>query len=117
MKAWLLIGATVLAVVAAAPSKADDLCDGISKLATTVMHARQNGADMAKMMSIASKPCTGKSGDDLKLCNLLRPIQQSLVVEAYKQPRYSTTSYQEKATSDFANSMYLACYESEHKSS
>lgn len=70
-------------------------CEKISKLARSIMTARQEGIDMAQMMHPG-----GEEASD---------AARTLVLAAYDLPRYSSPEYVQRASDDFANDAYLAC--------
>lgn len=74
---------------------AEDECATFHKYAATVMDARQAGVAMPEMMEIA--------GDS----KLLKHI----VVQAYKQARFGSEKMQKRQVDDFANDIYLECFE------
>lgn len=76
---------------------ADDVCVEISGLAKTVMKLRQDGFDMAKIMSIVDKD------------QEIKDVSRQIVISAYESNRYSTDSYKKAAIDDFSNEWYLAC--------
>lgn len=73
----------------------EDECAAFHKYAVTVMDARQAGVAMPKMMEMA--------GDS----ELLRHI----VVQAYKRARFGSEKIQKREIDDFANDIYLECFE------
>lgn len=70
-------------------------CGVHQALATQVMSARQAGVAVNDMMTVSK-------GDALV---------DGLIVEAFKEPAYSTKSFQDKASNEFGSKVYLACYE------
>ena len=74
-------------------------CEGIGELAATVMKARQRGVPISKMMGIATSEA-GEVNGGLK----------SMILMAYKRPRYSSDRIQKSEIEDFRNQFELACY-------
>ena len=71
-------------------------CASLSETAATVMEVRQMGYPMSKLMEAAERDGA---------------LARALVIEAYRQPRYSSDGYKENAIKDFANEVYLQCIE------
>lgn len=95
MKALILAAAATLTMITA---NAQD-CKMIGDLAEKTMEARQVGVPMSKMMEIAK--------DDRLL--------KSIIIDAYKKPRFSTDEFQRSATVDFRADWEVACYEVKNK--
>ncbi len=95
MKALILAAAAALTLTAA---QAQD-CKMIGDLAEKTMEARQVGVPMSKMMEIAK--------DDRLL--------KTIIIDAYKKPRFSTDEFQRSATVDFRADWEVACYEVKNK--
>ena len=100
MKLLSAVALTVALAIAPGLAAAKDTknCDLAGKLAETIMKQRQNGRDMAEMMTMAEEFAP------------LQGLWRALVIEAYGKPRFSTHEYQERAAQDFKNTVYLACY-------
>ena len=94
MKKLILLTALTLT----APAYADDnahvmeMCINVKEAATTMMKSRQVGMELDKVLAYG----------DVDLF-------QTMAIEAYKQPRFSTDQYQQRAISEFSNEWYLAC--------
>lgn len=95
MKQLILAAAAAMTVTTA---NAQD-CKMIGDLAEKTMEARQVGVPMSKMMEIAK--------DDRLL--------KSIILDAYKKPRFSTEEFQRSATVDFRADWEVACYEVRNK--
>jgi hypothetical protein len=74
----------------------------MSRFAKEIMKQRQSGRDMSELMTIMSP----KSKADEKASEVAR----HMVVLAYSEPAYNSPEYQQRAISDFANTMSLECY-------
>lgn len=72
----------------------EDPCVVLSDLAEQIMENRQGGVPLSDMMRI--------SGDNEMI--------RTMVLEAYNQPRFNTSSYQLEAIQDFSDSIALICY-------
>lgn len=70
-------------------------CNQLYDTSEAVMDARQSGVDLRQMMQAAD-------GNQL---------HEDIVKLAYKQPNYSTESYQQNAIKQFAEQFYLSCLE------
>ena len=93
MKKLTIAIIAAIGLTAAIEATADNPCEELHQLATTVMQARQNGAAMPEMMRIASD----------------NPLARAIVQDAYNAPRFSTREYQQRETEDFANTVYAEC--------
>jgi hypothetical protein len=91
IKLALIILLTASTVQAGTPEEA---CKSYHELATSLMDARQSGVSLVKAMSITD-----------------RKFLQDLTIKAYKQPRYRVEENKKRAAEDFANRIYLECYE------
>lgn len=78
-------------------SEIQENCTLWAQYAATVMQARQSGAAMSKIMSIA----TDNGSID--------PMKKQIVIDAYESPQMSVESNQERMTREFENKYYLAC--------
>lgn len=72
----------------------EDPCVVLSELAAQIMQNRQGGVPLSDMMRIA--------GDN--------EMVRAMVLEAYNQPRFNTSSYQLEAIQDFSDSIAFICY-------
>jgi len=93
MKKLTIAIIAAIGMTAAIEATADNPCEELHELATSVMTARQNGAAMPELMRIA--------GDN--------PLVRAIVQDAYNAPRYSTNSVQQREIADFANTVYAQC--------
>lgn len=73
-------------------------CEQMDSMAESVMKARQNGIPMSKLYKIAVK------GDDYTSA-----IYKMLIDGAYKETRFGSPEYQEKAVVDFRDLIFQAC--------
>lgn len=72
-----------------------EVCTNWSELAETIMIKRQAGISMSDVMNVAIK------NNDTML--------ESIIIEAYDDPRYITKDMQERIIEDFKNKIYLRC--------
>lgn len=83
------------------PETEKAICDTSAQLARSVMAARQRGASLQEMMSIdLFNDQSAHSG-----------LAKQIAIAAYKQPRFSTPEYVDKAIQDFENDIYVTCLE------
>lgn len=90
--------ALLILALLATPVLADDsleICAEIGKLSETIMEKRQAGVSMAEMMAVAK----GEA----------KELAQTLVIDAYDQPRYQTPDVQRRTIGDFRDKWYLVC--------
>lgn len=84
----------------AAQQKADD-CNLMDQMAESVMKARQHGVPMAEMYKAS---VTGEDTTSM--------VFKMLIDGAYKEARFSTEEYQDKAVVDFRDVIFQACQKS-----
>jgi hypothetical protein len=82
----------------AKPVRSNAYCESVSRMAASVMMARQRGMDMAKVMKADSD-----ASDEFV------QSMQAMVIAAYESPRFSTDIHQQRAVEDFRNDAFLAC--------
>ena len=75
------------------------LCDVIQDTAHIMMDNRQSGVPMFDLYKVTSANTSGPMKD----------FMLKMVVYAYEKPRYSSTSYQQKASQDFADETFMLC--------
>lgn len=75
-------------------------CNSVSKLAESIMKARQNGVPMRDIFNILHAHSTSES---------FTAISNELVIAAYEEPHWSTESNKTRAARDFSDRFYLAC--------
>ena len=95
---------TVLLLTSTVTAQANkELCTAISDNASLIMELRQSNAPLSDVLEVV---------DGITLL-------EELVMEAYKEPRYSSDEYQSNAIADFGNLAMLNCLQSfkERKSS
>lgn len=85
--------------IASAETK-DETCKAIDLFAMTVMTNRQNGVPMSSMYSVVAK---------IEAPESVKNLMKIIIDEAYKQPRFETEEYQNKAITDFRDTMFLSC--------
>jgi len=90
----------ILAIMLTTSLQAKDNCIGLSELSETIMSNRQHGTDITKLVKLFQKPQYAT----------MRPYVTAKAIEAYEEPRYSTTEYQDNAIADFKNDAFLECY-------
>lgn len=103
MKKLLIV--TALTAILSVPSfaadkpadKEEDICKKWSELASSVMELRQKGVPMTALMATDNETI------------------KKIVIDAYSEPRLSTSKYQKEAIDDFANKYALECYKSKNK--
>lgn len=97
MKIFLMALMLLFATAAYAEDSPADICEKWAELAGKLMEFRQMGGSMAEII--------GKSGmaDD--------SIYRQMVIKAYKTPRFGSEGYRREAVQDFANEIYLGCFE------
>ena len=78
-------------------------CFEVSDMAKLVMEARQYGVSINAMMEVVEK----ESNKELK--NLVR----LMVVEAYKVPRDFMPEYRTRTITEFSNTWYVTCLETQ----
>ena len=69
-------------------------CNYQAVYAETVMQARQLPVPIVKMLEAANDP-----------------LNQAIVVMAYRKPRFESPVEQKKSITDFSNTIYLMCLE------
>lgn len=74
-------------------------CTIIGNLSESIMKARQNGVSMSDIMNMPSATSLGKA----------------MTIDAFKEPRYSTEEFKQRAITDFRANWELACYEFKSK--
>lgn len=94
--ALLVLIAVTLPVFSGADEPATG-CEVISRLAKSIMQARQSGVSMSEMMGIAARD------EDFKA------LAEALVIDAYDSPRYSTDGMKQRSIEDFENNVFLQC--------
>ena len=77
----------------------ETLCDVIQETAHIMMNHRQSGVPMFELYKVTSANTSGPMKD----------FMLKMVVYAYEKPQYSTTSYQQKATQEFADETFMLC--------
>ena len=70
-------------------------CQQMATLAENIMAHRQKGTSMSEMMELVGE----------------LEIGQTLVIDAYRSPRFSTERMKKEAISDFRDRAYLMCVE------
>jgi hypothetical protein len=74
-----------------------ELCRVMAEGAESIMSQRQAGQSMSVLMD-------RMSGD-----NMMANFFETLIIDAYDRPRYSTDSMVSRAIEDFKNDAYLLC--------
>jgi len=89
----LLLGTTFKAT-------ASDPCDRVQQSASAIMKARQTGVEAHVVVNLYRDGVT--EGDF--------NIYMKIIMDAYRQMKYETELYQDKATKEFANKYYMMCW-------
>ena len=79
------------------------VCAAFSSFAETAMEVRQEGKSLHQI--------TTDMLESKDLPDELNKLLLKIVYAAYDTPRYSSTSYQQKAIQDFSNEIYAGCME------
>lgn len=103
MKKYFIIICLVI-VFFGAKVEANETCEIIEQFAEIAMKYRQSGHQMSSFWKKIEEEDTGAKDD-------LAPYYKSILIEAYKKPRFSTQDYQDRAVRDFKNKQYLRCIE------
>ena len=82
----------------------NSFCSSVIPVAEKVMRARQDGIAISNSLDFADRIKDGTPANDA-----VSRITNQMVVEAYKQPYFSTLEYQNKAVTEFGSRQYLAC--------
>lgn len=91
---YLLTTAVILLTTATAQAdKVNELCTAVSKNASMIMELRQSNAPLSGVLEAVK-------GVD---------ILETLAMEAYKKPRYSSEEYKTGAIADFGNLAMITC--------
>ena len=72
-----------------------DVCEGIGRLAETVMTGRQKETPMSSMMKLAEGP--------------EKEVTRSIIITAYERFAYRTPANQKRSIAKFKNDVYLIC--------
>ena len=89
----ILITALLTPLFSVADTKLNE-CKEVSKVARVVMEKRQQNVSIVKLLEAV--------GDD--------SISQNIIILAYESPLYSTEEMKSKTASDFANRVFLICF-------
>ncbi len=76
-----------------------EVCDDLYELAFKVMNLRQNGTPVSDLIAL-----TGGNR-----------IANAIVIAAYEETQYSTREYQNRASKEFANRVFIECFKSINK--
>lgn len=98
MKLTILALSTLVFV---SPLKAEDRCTDLISLANSIMTSRQRGMPIEKVIDIIKDT---ETKEEVKNATI------KLIVEAYKEPRYSVKKNQDNAILDFSNRLGVICY-------
>ena len=87
----------ILIAALSAPVMAEQAsCEQLGGTAELIMKHRQANKPMNQIMTIVKQHA---------------PALSVLVIQAYKEPLYSSESYKQKAIAEFRNDIELICYE------
>ena len=95
---------TVFFAVTATVSSANPMCDVLKTYAEVTMSHRQIGTDISEVLKVVRKDAEEPA---------LEQILTTIAIEAYKQPKFNTSSYQEEAIQEFSLEVYLTCLEAQ----
>ena len=97
----LAMFAVCLAHAAPATSQeTEDVCAVMGDIAQNIMTARQNERPMSDVMQVMKHDTEPA----------VHPVIRALIIDAYRQPGYSTEENQKNAIDSFRNAAELACY-------
>lgn len=96
MKRLLLLA--LLPCFAFAQGDAQEACSKLANVAGMVMEERQAGTDAVKMYEWAAGANPA-----------IRDEMTDMVTDAYSQPRFSLTDYQQRAISEFKSTVMVQC--------
>tara|TARA_R110002049_G_scaffold96042_1_gene235486 strand:+ start:115 stop:408 length:294 start_codon:yes stop_codon:yes gene_type:complete len=68
-------------------------CQGVSSLARVIMESRQTGVNIIDVINAV---------DDNELAKVI-------IIEAYKDPKFSTDDYKKTSINEFASRWYIIC--------
>ncbi len=80
------------------------ICKSVLTLAENTMSNRQNEVPIAKSLEIAEGISDGTAANDA-----VSEVSKQIVIDAYKQPYFSTDEYKQTAIREFGSQQYLAC--------
>jgi hypothetical protein len=96
-----IITAAVICAALATPALAEkhvaEHCEVIADLAEGLMGARQAGASLSAVMSIAAAEPQ------------VRELVEAMILDAWSEPRWRTDESQSRAVADFRDRMHLLC--------
>lgn len=87
----------------------NNFCKQKSNLAMQIMHSRQIGVPITKLLEVFAKDF---NNDDVKDIAKLGSV---LVEWAYTKPRYDSKEFQNNAVSDFGTEVYFQCMKASGK--
>lgn len=90
----------LLIIAAMFSSQALADCNTVEQLARAMMKARQAGMPASEVVQVIEAQNEPES---------TKKAMKSLLVEAYKLPRFNGEKFQENAINDFANDWYVMC--------
>lgn len=91
-----IIGAALLVAATAHAETVSEQCSPVSQLAEKIMRARQSGISLLQLMEIANG----------------NKIAEALVQDAFKQSRFSSEPFQDRAVQDFRERVEIECVRS-----
>lgn len=77
----------------------EEYCSDIAELAYNIQGARQSGASPERLLAIANTAETPS----------LKKLVKTITLQAFEVPRFSTEQFQQQASNDFRESMFLRC--------
>lgn len=102
MRKSILIAAISIASLyapAATAASVEETCNNVAYMAERIMAARQKGVAFGDAYGMTNKP----------EYSTIRQLAQAVVVHAFKEPRFDTDEYQQRAISDFRDEYHVAC--------
>ena len=92
---YLLTTAVILLTTATAQAN-KEVCTAVSNSASIIMELRQSNAPLSSVLEAVEGVA----------------ILETLTMEAYKEPRYSSDDYKNNAIADFGNLAMITCLQS-----
>ena len=96
MKNLITAAALTLSFTAFAEEAQTDVCDGLNRMARSIMNARQSGMEMRQLIEVVR----GNEASEIAI---------EIIIRAYEMPRFSVEKNKQNAIKDFQNEIYLQC--------
>lgn len=94
-----LLAALFVSTLITPIAQANELCNNVHTMATSIMDARQKGVPLKTMVDIINQNYSSE----------VRVLVIKLAVDAYKYPQYSVENNQQKQINEFGNLYYGEC--------